>query len=78
MIDNSGPAFPTTETSTVAFGNPIVIQHPGMTLRDYFAGQALAGMLADPSRDDEDWPTKEHFTEEAYSYADAMIEERSL
>ena len=36
---NGGPAFPIETTAT-----PYA---PGMSLRDYFAGQAMAGMLAD-------------------------------
>ena len=38
-INDGGPAFPVAETIHV-YG------HNGMTLRDYFAGQALAGILA--------------------------------
>jgi hypothetical protein len=40
-IDYDAPAFPTTEAHGFNSGEP------GMTLRDYFAGQALAGLLAD-------------------------------
>jgi hypothetical protein len=39
-----------------------------MTLRDYFAGQALAGMLADPNVG-----TAEATAECAYHMADAML-----
>ncbi len=35
------PAFPSIDTSTY-----VKVENPGMTLRDYFAGQALAGFLA--------------------------------
>ena len=45
-------------------------QH-GMTLRDYFAGQALAGRLADGT--DRLWQS---VAEEAYAYADAMLKAR--
>ena len=45
-------------------------QH-GMTLRDYFAGQALAGRLADGTD-----RLRQSVAEEAYAYADAMIEAR--
>ena len=44
----------------------------GMTLRDWFAGQALAGMLAYP----ESSGTIEAFAKYAYQYADAMMAER--
>jgi hypothetical protein len=43
----------------------------GMTLRDYFAGQALAGRLADGTD-----RLRQSVAEEAYAYADAMIEAR--
>ena len=42
----------------------------GMTLRDWFAGQALAGMLADPH-----WPDIPHVAKLSYQFADAMIAE---
>jgi len=43
----------------------------GMTLRDYFAGQALVGLL---SRSD--FLRSKIIAENAYAYADAMLEER--
>ena len=55
-----GHAFPTSDE-----------QYPGMTLRDWFAGQALAAIMqSKPTLDPEDW------TLEAYIIADLMIEER--
>jgi hypothetical protein len=44
----------------------------GMTLRDYFAGQALAGLCAKYSADDDEW-----FGRRAYQIADELLEERS-
>ena len=46
---------------------------PGMTLRDWFAGQALAGMMAS-----EAWPRgrPEDVAGIAYVQADAMLEAR--
>ena len=44
----------------------------GMTLRDYFAGQALAGLLAHPQV-----LTHETCANIAYKAADAMLAERS-
>lgn len=44
----------------------------GMTLRDYFAGQALAGSLANT-----DAPTPEVEAQWAYEIADAMLAERA-
>lgn len=45
----------------------------GMTLRDYFAGQALAGMCA---LSDMATVKDEAFAKAAYSLADAMLQER--
>jgi hypothetical protein len=63
-----GYAFPRAET---AEGSG---EH-GMTLRDWFAGQALLGALAalmDPSN-----MTPEQFAEMSYQIADAMLAERN-
>lgn len=46
----------------------------GMTLRDWFAGQALAGLLADSKRPSED--TTNDVAASAYRLADAMLRER--
>jgi hypothetical protein len=46
----------------------------GMTLRDYFAGQALVGLVANPG------PAPgppERFAAVAYEYADAMLAARN-
>lgn len=45
----------------------------GMTLRDWFAGQALAGITGDPSVEDMD---QNEIARAAYLYADAMLEAR--
>ena len=44
----------------------------GMSLRDWFAGQALVGMLANP----EIITRKADVAAHAYGYADAMLAER--
>lgn len=47
--DNGGSAFPTQTYDRDAAMNDIgvtVTDDPGMTLRDYFAAQALVGLLA--------------------------------
>ena len=62
--DNTGgPAFP-------PFHNP-KDRDAGMTLRDYFAGQALAGIAAMQSPH-----TYEQDAQQAYKFADAMIKNR--
>jgi hypothetical protein len=45
----------------------------GMTLRDYFAGQVLAGLTANHTLD----LSYRHMAERAYYIADAMLAERS-
>lgn len=47
----------------------------GMTLRDYFAGQALAGACADPSATES--MTYERIAEWCYNQADAMLAARA-
>jgi hypothetical protein len=44
----------------------------GMTLRDYFAGQALIGLIASPRRGTSNMGM---CAKDAYGLADAMIEE---
>ena len=46
----------------------------GMTLRDYFAGQALVGIITHPGGKAGDW---EGAAEDAYESSDAMLEERN-
>lgn len=70
--DTSGPAFPTTQ---YANGISPSGHEQGMTLRDYFAAQALAGMMA--SRN----PHSPRFHPEddaayAYAVAAAMLKKR--
>ena len=63
--DDGGPAF--------AHGDPTHGGDPGMSLRDYFAGQALAGLVMNKRHiafhptDDAKW---------VYELADAMLEAR--
>jgi hypothetical protein len=63
---NSEPAFPTPIIS--------VMQHTGMTLRDYFAAKAMQGLLSDS-----DWRQDMGFDDTAlaaYKMADAMMKAR--
>ena len=66
--NNGGPAFPYCEQD----GQGGYEQHKGMSLRDYFAGKALAGLLAS-GEDSIDAETNAH---DAYIIADAMIKAR--
>ena len=47
----------------------------GMSLRDYFAAQALAGILANPAGVTDEFTTKD-IVSAAYRYADLMLAER--
>ncbi len=58
VFEEGGPVHPCT------YGNI----HDGMSLRDYFAGQAMIAMVAHPV----------NIAEEAYKVADAMLEARTL
>lgn len=71
--NDGGPAFP-VEHNTIHNGKQITFPSNGMTLRDYFAGQALAGMLADSERSG----TLEEYTRYAYDFADAMLKAREV
>jgi hypothetical protein len=47
---------------------------PGMSLRDWFAGQALVGLAACPTTKDD---TANWFASASYAIADAMLAERA-
>jgi hypothetical protein len=67
--DKSGPAFPSSNLYDDE-GRAFM----GMTLRDYFAGQALAGIMARGSGTSN---AVEWAPEEAYAVADAMLSARN-
>lgn len=77
MRDEGGPAFPVqydnnSDEYRQFYGADVpprsTFVSGGMTLRDWFAGQALAGMLVNPDN---------HVTvATAYDFADAMLAER--
>lgn len=69
MIDNGGPAFP--RPMTVKDEDSYIQDHGdfGMSLRDWFAGKALAGLLTHPNM----FGDPAHYAVVAYRYADAML-----
>ena len=71
--EDGGPACPVS-TSNEAEGHqdgPNTWQHPGMALRDWFAGQFLATYVADGI------PKAEKIALACYEMADAMLAERA-
>jgi hypothetical protein len=64
--NDGGPAFPTQNGTR---------NDQGMTLRDWFAGMALQGMLAS-CRPGYSYQIAEDATSEAFRYADAMLSAR--
>ncbi len=66
MANDGGPAYPTNETENYSAWD-------GMTLRDYFAGQALAGLT---THDLDDEPRMDALAPAAYEIADAMLAAR--
>ena len=78
--NDGGPAFPFTPNEQMKLPDGTWDQNTefgdsGMSLRDWFAGMALAGMMAEPRTDD--W--KNHgkiVAQTAYDYADDMLTQR--
>lgn len=68
---DGGPAFPQALGVDKEF-----VGSEGMSLRDYFAGQALAGFLASFGGHT-DAPPGEPAARRAFQYADAMLAERA-
>lgn len=84
MKRDGGPAFPrpaseNTEGGTLHDGNYMVPEHDGMSLRDWFAGQAMAGWFGSYGPE-HDHPATGGYAltvaRHAYAMADAMIEAR--
>jgi len=80
--DDGGPAFPQPEIN----GDPVnswARGCGGLSVRDWFAGQALAGMnktdkrLAWEIADDDGTDMPDECAKMAYQLADAMLKERS-
>jgi hypothetical protein len=71
-INDGGPAFPMSYDNSLAYTYP---SHQGMTLRDWFAGQALAGMCVEYTDDIFNLTAASKC---AYAYADAMLAAREV
>ena len=72
--DDGGPAFPRSEDAVSNTNKDFDLG--GMTLRQWYKGQALQGLLASPSHDPDNkiW-TNDRLAEYSGIVADAMIEE---
>lgn len=82
MRDDGGPAFPRPIGNNGAnHGREVSTDFKGMTLRDYFAGQALIGILSSKFRDMvANVPESCRYdlvATDAFLIADAMLKERS-
>jgi hypothetical protein len=72
--NDGGPAFPQNLPDDFVWrlpGNP-----GGMSLRDWFAGQAMVGWLAGAGNTDIDMATRRICALNCYELADAMLKER--
>ena len=70
-MNDGGPAFPTEGPSAGQFENP------GMSLRAWYAGMALIGMISHCTEEAQRLPSHHRFiAEECGRYADAMLAER--
>lgn len=69
--NDGGPAFP-CETYGLRNGKETTIPTNGMSLRDWFAGQALAGIMTRAGSHAFEWAP-----EIAYTVSDAMIAARN-
>lgn len=74
--DDGGPAF-ARPYSHDSFNDEVCPSQRGMSLRDYYAGKALQGMLADlpPTCYGLNWI--ENVTRESWALADAMLRARA-
>ena len=82
-MNDGGPAFPQPQFEDLNYSEAWGRGMGGMSLRDWFAGQALQGMLAHSRgnpphgyRVDSDRSWHEEISGEAYKIADAILKER--
>lgn len=69
---DGGPAFPTEDFRPFASGGGRHVRLGGMSLRDYFAAQALPFCLSEFGGNDQ----RQYAAEAAYQIADAMLTAR--
>lgn len=71
--DTGGNAFPTGDWEYDRENNIVSFQQRGMTLRDYFAGQAITSIMSNDWYGDSD---ARRIARLAYELADEMLYER--
>ncbi len=78
MIDTGGSAFPSKKrVYRAGYPTDDFVPIEGMTLRDYFAGEAMQAMIIKGMEDNKRGATGVPFVVDyAYNYADAMIKQR--
>ena len=79
MKNDGGKAFPEIISDKDGTGQYDTYSFGGMTLRDYFAGQAIAGIFSsgkEISSNGVKIHEADQFAELAYNIADAMLVER--
>jgi hypothetical protein len=69
-MTSDGAAFPVNTSAGHEDG--AFEPHPGMTLRDWFAGQALAGLLGNAGK----VSNEDGYAQQSYMIADAMLAAR--
>lgn len=75
MPDDNPPAFPTPSITNMD-GHVFAPVASGMSLRDYFAGQAMTGWLSSWPRGTADMDSLEKVAVSSFAMADAMLAER--
>lgn len=73
---NGGPAFPLSIPSLECRAR-FESGYGGISVRDYFAAKAMAGVVASPDYVEEEW-FQEYIARQAYQMADAMFAAREI
>jgi len=76
MKNNGGSAFPEIISDKDKSGQYDTYSYGGMSLRDYFAGQALIGLILRGLHVQEMPGNRIEYAKISYSFADAMLEVR--
>jgi hypothetical protein len=74
---DGGPAFPVL--TDMSGGEAYYLATPGMSLRDWFAGQALPSLVATESENNRSWQDgSRHIAAAAYAISDALLAAREV